>query len=375
MGKNADRLILEWEDQEMDGHKTGDLIVGTHKTGEHKTDDCQRHANTRMRSLFHRVSVSPCHRVSSLSPRHRVSASPCLFLLLLVAAFTASLISCAPTAPTDLSGVVAASVAAAVSATAEQAVVAAAQVTATPVPPTSTATTIPTETLTPTLDWVGTSVAKALYQGTAVKQRNETATQEAQSVAYQLFQTLRKDGSLTMDVGTPFSPDDFSDSMAQNGWYRWWPFDAMDPMADYVILSHIEWQYPEEYKLTMAGSCGFVMRLVDNDRHVIFMINTNNTLWLSQMTVNGYARADIRSPWIQNNHQIRTREKSGSADVAIVAEKERISLYYNGQKDSEWIVARISPGKIGYMIMSDSNTGYGVKCSFSGTQIYPLSEK
>jgi hypothetical protein len=285
------------------------------------------------------------------------------FALLLIV----MLIACAPVAPEVLSAAVQASAEAAIAQTPS------------PLPPTSTATHTPIPTASATATIVMTETPD-LWATIQVKMNEEkTATQAAldaaQAAGQKLLETFRKDGSLTFQAGKVIPVDDFSESMAQIGWYRWWTFDDIDPLADYVILSHIKWQYPDEYKMEVAGSCGFVMRLVDNDRHVIFLLNTTNTMSLNQMTVNGYARADIRSSWIQFNRQIRTREKSGEADIAIVAEKERISLYIDGYKDSEWIVARTAAGKIGYMIMSDTNMGYGIKCSFSDTRIYPLSEK
>jgi hypothetical protein len=243
--------------------------------------------------------------------------------------------------------------------------------TVTPAPPTSTAAA------TPTLEKTANIHATAAQQ-TATAEAVQTATQEAMVVTRVAEQKLliqfSRDGSLNMRPGAVIPLADFSESLAvSSASYRYWEIDEVEPLANFIIISHIVWEYPDELPSMDAGSCGFGMRMGDDNQNITALLNTTNTLSLNQKTANGYVKLGILAPWGPYNAQIRTYEKAGAADIAIIAERGLVSLYINGYKDSEWATAHYAAGKIGYMILSGSNVGYGIKCSFSNTHVYELT--
>jgi hypothetical protein len=298
---------------------------------------------------------------------------------LIVILLAAGLSACAPAARDAGSAAVAASAEAAMAATA--AVKTTARPSATPVVaiPSPTATSTPEKTATPQAAGGQETGGKLTAgQSTATAEAVQTATQEALTAArvaeIKLLNQFHQDGSLTLRPGKLIELADFSESLALDGSYRYWEIKEVEPLADYIILSHIVWKYPDEVPYLDAGSCGFVMRMVDDNRSINALLNTTNTLSLNQKTEHGFVKAGILEPWPRFNDQIRTREKTGEADIAIVAERDRVSLYINGYKDSEWVVGQYSAGTMGYMILSASNVGYGVQCSFTKTHVYPLTK-
>lgn len=242
--------------------------------------------------------------------------------------------------------------------------------------PTSTATCTPTATLVPTAtpNLTATSAAATSEAFFATQRAGRTATavsgQATQQAEDELWSKLTNDGTITYTKGDLYYMDDLEESWAQLNWYRWWSFGF--DYSDFVIASHIEWKTPENWKY-VSGGCGFVVRIKDNDNHLVVFLTPKGDAELGAMTPRGFNYQGVhwKNPDLPN-YLLINPASSGEADLIVVAEKEFVTAYVNGEKIYQWYVALTSPGDMGYTIVSGTNKDFGTNCKFTDTRVWEL---
>ncbi len=245
-------------------------------------------------------------------------------------------------------------------------------------PPTATSTATPTATLVPTAtpNLTATMVAATQEARVATQQAGQTATavsaQATQQAEDKLWAQLEQDGSITYSKGALYEIDDFEESWAQRSWYRWWWFGYR--FSDFVIKTHIEWEIPEDSAFG-AGGCGFAIRIKDDDNHLIIFLTPKGSASLGAMSINGFQYQSFHWQNPDNpNYATVPLETTGSADLIVIAEKEFVTAYINGEKVYQWYVALTSQGDIGYTIVSGTNKDFGISCKFTDTRIWELEK-
>ncbi len=248
--------------------------------------------------------------------------------------------------------------------------------TSTPVPTNTTTPIPPTETPLPsaTPNQAATDIVATRQAFLATRQVEHTATavaaQSTQQAEDATWAQLVSDGTVTYAKGDLFTPDDFEESWAQRNWYQWWYFGY--DMANFVLMSHIEWKIPED-AVWGIGGCGFVTRLKNKDNHLIIFLTPKGNAELGANTPSGvtYQGVHWQNPEIPSYANIQP-QLTGSADFMIVAEKEFVSVYIDGVRFYQWFVALTSPGDIAYTIVSGTNKDFGINCKFTNTRIWEL---
>ncbi len=252
-------------------------------------------------------------------------------------------------------------------------------VTESPPKPSATFTPLPTATCTATATLAPTATPNLTSTSAAATRQASLATQQAEETAQaisvlatqqaeeDMWSKLVSDGTVTYSKGEQYSVDDFEESWAQRRWYRWWSFDYN--LADFVLLTHIDWEYPEG--TTDEGGCGFVFRIKDEENHLVVFLTTHNSVQLGAMNPTGYQSQALR--WSGTNLK-STNDTSGGADFVLVAQGEIITAYVNGEKSFQWVVARTNSGDMGYTIVSGTNAGTGTTCTFTNTKVWELDE-
>ncbi len=240
--------------------------------------------------------------------------------------------------------------------------------------PTGTLTPAPTTTATITPNLTATAVnardqelkATAQFQNTATAMML-LSTEQAEEAAWA---QLESDGVLTYSRGKLAEIDDQEESWAQRLWYEWWSF-GMD-VSDFVLMTHIDWQYPDDANLG-AGGCGFVFRLVDQNRHMLISVSPRSRVFLSLMTANGPAAQTVH--WedpVLSRYSSTRPPTSGEAEFWMVAEDDFVTAYIDGQMTTQWYVSATNSGDIGYTILSGTNNAPGTYCKFTRTHIWEL---
>lgn len=239
--------------------------------------------------------------------------------------------------------------------------------------PTSTITPTPTATPTATPNHTATAQVLATAARLATLQARQTGTavviQQTKEAEDALFGQLVQDGAIEeLKKGPLHRINDFDESWAQRGWYQWWSFGY--DMADFVFITHIEWQLPTTRALNQTG-CGFVFRVDDNNHHLLIFYEVHGNAVLGQMKPSGYQ--DVETAWtLPDLEQSITLEDSGSADFMVIAEQEMVTAYINGVKTQRWVVAPLESGDIGYTLLSGTNKDFGIACQMTDTRIYEL---
>jgi hypothetical protein len=190
------------------------------------------------------------------------------------------------------------------------------------------------------------------------------SAQATQQAVDDLWALMVSDGSITYSRGELYTVDDFEESWAQLYSYQIWSFGY--DLADFVIMTHIEWEHPEHFS---GGACGFAFRFQDENRHLVVVLTTNNYAGLDIMTPNGYLGQTVR--WYIPYPNLTTTP-TGGADFMVAAQGEIVTAYINGVKTLQWYVARTNRGDIGYTIQSGTNIEPGTTCSFTDTRIWEL---
>ena len=244
--------------------------------------------------------------------------------------------------------------------------------------PTATATSTATATLVPTAtpNLTATMVAATQEARVATQHAGQTATAVSalatQQAEDQLWAQLEHDGSISYSKGGLYEIDDFEESWAQRSWYRWWWFGYK--FSDFVIMSHIEWEIPEDSAFG-AGGCGFAIRIKDDDNHLIIFLTPKGSASLGAMSINGFQYQSFHWQNPDNpNYATVPLATTGSADVIVIAEKEFVTAYIDGVKVYQWYVALTSQGDIGYTIVSGTNKDFGISCTFTDTRIWELEK-
>ena len=244
--------------------------------------------------------------------------------------------------------------------------------------PTATATLTPTATPTPTASPTNTpnavltdeaaTMEAIMAKGNVEATAKAVSIQETQQAEDALWTKLANDGSITMKKGDLNTVDDFEESWAQRGWYQWWWFGY--EMSNFVIKTHIDWRIPPDSFSDISG-CGFVLRLEDENNHLVLVLTPSSSAFLGQMTPNGFQNLNAKGVWINPDWE-PTQGETGSADFMVVAEQEEITAFINGVKSFRWVVARTNSGDIGYTIISGTNKDFGTSCKMTNTRIWEL---
>jgi hypothetical protein len=241
--------------------------------------------------------------------------------------------------------------------------------------PTATCTSTPTETPTPTQtpDLSATAAAATQSAQTATQQANQTATAvsalSTQEAVDALWAQLIADGTVTYKQGDLFPVDDFEQSWAQRDWYQWWWFGYN--ISDFVLTSHVDWETAEAS--FGDGGCGFTIRIKDDGNHLVIFITPKGEAILGAWTANGFQFQPVH--WSNPNLPTFATippDSSGEFDLTLVAEKDFVTAYINGEKAYQWYVALTSTGDIGYTVLSGTNKDFGTYCKFTNTQLWEL---
>jgi hypothetical protein len=244
--------------------------------------------------------------------------------------------------------------------------------------PTATSPPIPTATLVPTAtpNQTATVMAGTQEASLSTQQARQTATavsaQSTQQAEDDMWAQMVQDGSITYNKGVLYTVDDFEQSWAQRNWYQWWSFGYN--LSDFVVMTHIDWQIPEGGTFG-TGGCGFAIRIKDNDNHLVLFLTPQSSASLGAMTRSGfrYQSYHWQNPNNPNLSNIAPAT-TGSADFTVVAEKEFVSAYLNGERIYQWYVALTSPGDMGYTIVSGTNKDFGIDCKFTNTRVWELKK-
>ena len=228
---------------------------------------------------------------------------------------------------------------------------------ATPTPTaTFTATSSPTSTPSPRPTATFSPFIKILPTNTP----NATETEAYNSMAA-VANAFYEQGYIPSPRGIYSQIDDYVDTWAQIDWYQW--TNTPSSPKDFVLTAHMAWQSAS--KTPNPSGCGITFRIQPNKEHyIIFVLST------------GYIRFGMRTDkWIDGGFKYYGQPAAtGVADFAMTVVGSRVDVFINDKHINTYtgFQGKMLDGKLGYTVLSGTNTGYGTRCAITQGNLWTI---
>ncbi|MGD8458146.1 MAG: hypothetical protein PVF83_17350 [Anaerolineales bacterium] len=196
-----------------------------------------------------------------------------------------------------------------------------------------------------------------------LKPSQKRATSQAEPMV-ELVQQLYDDGYINSTEGRFFQMDNLNKSWAQINWFRWWTYDIF--LNDFVVRTDIAWNTAAKGANIATSGCGFVFWVdEDGERYYVAFLALDGNATLFRMKNDRLIR-------VGRGYYRKIDYESGSAELMVIAEGEKIQIFVNGEQVFSRDNQTVFSGEIAYTLLSGINTGYGTRCKFTDTQIWSL---
>lgn len=209
-------------------------------------------------------------------------------------------------------------------------------------------------------NFYGTQTAKASERlaETASAQASATAQVEGFNA---VIDQLMADNVITTKEGDYHHLDDFYQSWAQLGWYRWWPTDYS--AENFVLSANTYWQSASNTADWYTSGCGIVYSLDDKDDHHLAFLSLDGYGVLGRMT-----KGDWKYLAAQKYGKISVPD--GGARIRLVVFDKRIYFYVNDQLVSKAYDSSLNEGNIALTLLSGTNKDFGTRCKMTNIELY-----
>lgn len=152
----------------------------------------------------------------------------------------------------------------------------------------------------------------------------------------------------------------FEDSLTKMGYYEWFPFAAS---SNFVLSAHVDWLSASNAPNGAVSGCGVVFGAdAAANNHIMVSLRMDGYLYVTGMK--NYGRLSYAKNFISNPSMM------GSADIRVVLNDARLTIYLNGQKvEPSYNVAVIGPD-IGFAVLSGTNKDFGTRCTWDDIFLY-----
>jgi hypothetical protein len=209
-------------------------------------------------------------------------------------------------------------------------------------------------------NFYGTQTAKASERlaETASAQASATAQVEGFNA---VIDQLMADNVITTKEGDYHHLEDFYQSWAQLGWYRWWPTDYS--AENFVLSANTYWQSASNTADWYTSGCGIVYSLDDKDDHHLAFLSLDGYGVLGRMT-----KGDWKYLAAQKYGKISVPD--GEAKIRLVVFDKRIYFYVNDQLVSKAYDSSLNEGNIALTLLSGTNKDFGTRCKMTNIELY-----
>jgi hypothetical protein len=197
-------------------------------------------------------------------------------------------------------------------------------------------------------------------QATPTLAVNSSATQQAQAML-QTVQQLYDAGIIGSKEGEYHQLDDFDQSWAQLGYYRWWKTGYS--AENFVLSADIAWESASDRANWPEAGCGIVFSEdSESDHHLAFL------------SLDGFGRlAQIAKGRWKNLAAHRYGALSipkGDARIMLVVYDQRINFYVNGQRVVNAYDGSLNSGDIALTLLSGTNKDFGTRCQMTNIDLW-----
>lgn len=209
-------------------------------------------------------------------------------------------------------------------------------------------------------NFYGTQTAKASERlaETASAQASATAQMESFNA---VIDQLMTEGVITTKEGDYHHLEDFYQSWAQLGWYRWWPTDYS--AENFVLSANTYWQSASNTADWYTSGCGIVYSLDDKDDHHLAFLSLDGYGVLGRMT-----KGDWKYLAAQKYGKISVPD--GDAKIMLVVFDKRAYFYVNDKLVSKAYDSSLDEGNIALTLLSGTNKDFGTRCKMTNLELF-----
>jgi predicted small lipoprotein YifL len=234
-----------------------------------------------------------------------------------------------------------------------------AEATASLVAATSAAATAKAESLN------ATRTVMASKKSTATAAVQATATAYAQSFM-EVIQGLYDDGKIATTEGELIRLEDFERSEAQINYF--FPEPLNYTANNFVFSSKLSYAIDGKSPNWFSSGCGFMYGLQETGGQGVFVyVGGDGFLHALEGYKSSWPRV-LMKKWGKGS------EFKGEADLMIVQSNLTSYAYVNGKLVGEFYTRFYKPGDLGQTMISGSNKGFGVRCSWTDSNLYLLED-
>lgn len=206
------------------------------------------------------------------------------------------------------------------------------------------------------------AVAREATWEAAIVEALAEETAQAQPL-FDLVQELHSEGYLIRTGGTYYAIEDFDESWAQINWYSWW-HTGYSP-TNFVIRADASWDSASNKANWWNSGCGFVFR--EKDEYNFYAVQLALDGWVHLWRV----VEDVEAP-LGESYYGRVEVPSGEAEIMLVVEDTRITVFVNGDKVHSRQDSALPSGDLSLTLFSGINTGFGTRCRMTNIELWML---
>jgi len=193
------------------------------------------------------------------------------------------------------------------------------------------------------------------------KTPNLAATQQFDDWTTEIQQYYDK-GYIDTTDGKLKKLDNFSNSWAQIGWYRWWSIN--ETAGDFIYSAHFRWSSAS--KTPNPSGCGVMYAIQDDGSDYAVFLTPLEIRYLRSKFQHGYRVGKTRGTGKVN---IGTQTE---ADFTLIVYHYYSYVIVNGEVVGEYSLPKsdIIEGGLGASILSGTNKGFGTNCSITNARLW-----
>jgi hypothetical protein len=223
--------------------------------------------------------------------------------------------------------------------------------------PTGTATLVP---VTPT------NTAKPTSTPKPTATLNVAATKQYEDFFSQV-EGFKDQGYIPDTKGTYVKLQDFNESWAQLGWFRWWHQDFDINITNFVLDAHFSWESASA--VSENSGCGIVFALQEDgknysvflDKSRIYFTRSDADYYYELGKIKGTGRVQFENP--------------AEADFSLLVFETQAYAFVDRNFIGEYSLSKDQPlkGKLAYSLLSGTNKDYGTRCEITNSQLWVLT--
>ena len=222
---------------------------------------------------------------------------------------------------------------------------------------------------------VAFQTAQAIIKATddaiaASKHKTSTAeaiahsTNEALPMRQRIY-ALYDEGYISKMHGTFHSLSNFDESGAEK-FHISGSLSKYSP-TNFVLIADASWDSASISADWYNSGCGIVFRYQDGDNHYLALFALDGYVYFLELVNDDWQR-------INRGYYGLVERPAGSAEYILIVEGNSFSAFVDGEFVTSGQDTTFSNGKLGFSVVSGTNTGFGIRCRLENIDLWVIED-